>query len=137
MGFSPYLSFDGNCAVAMRFYADLFGCDDLQIMTYADAPPEVERGDIASDRVMHAQFTAAGRTLMGADAPMGMATKPEGFCVFHDAPTLAEARRVFDALAEAGRITMPFGPTFWSPGFGMLIDRWNIPWIVAVATAPA
>jgi PhnB protein len=25
---------------------------------------------------------------------------------------------------------MPFQKTFWSPGFGMAVDRFGIPWIV-------
>ena len=136
MAFAPYLSFDGTCAEAMRFYADLFGAADLQIMTCADAPPEVDRGATPASHVMHAQLTIDGHPLMGADAPMGMATKPAGFCVLHGAKSVEEARCLFDALAGGGRVNMPFGPTFWSPGFGMLIDRWSIPWIITVNAPP-
>jgi PhnB protein len=33
-------------------------------------------------------------------------------------------------LAEGGKVTMPIQPTFWSPRFGMLVDRFGIPWMI-------
>ena len=42
----------------------------------------------------------------------------------------AEAERIFTALKENGRVTMPFGETFWAVRFGMLVDRFGIPWMV-------
>ena len=48
--------------------------------------------------------------------------------------TVAEGQRVFDGLAEGGQATMPFTQTFWSPGFGMVTDRFGTPWMVNVAT---
>ena len=42
-------------------------------------------------------------------------------------------QRVFDALAVGGQVTMPFAATFWSPGFGMVTDRFGTPWMVNVA----
>jgi PhnB protein len=53
-----------------------------------------------------------------------------GFSVAYHSEDAAEARRVFDALAEGGVTTMPFAETFWSPGFGMLTDRFGTPWMI-------
>jgi len=39
-------------------------------------------------------------------------------------------RRVFDALAAGGSVTVPFEKTFWTEGFGMLTDRFGVPWMV-------
>ena len=50
--------------------------------------------------------------------------------------TVDEGRRIFDGLAGGAEIQMPFEATFWSPGFGALVDRWGTPWMVNVA-APA
>ena len=47
--------------------------------------------------------------------------------------SMAEGQRVFDALAAGGQVTMPFAATFWSPGFGMVTDRFGTPWMVNVA----
>ena len=48
------------------------------------------------------------------------------------ADDVAEGRRVFDALAQGGQVTMPFDKTFWSAGFGMVTDRFGTPWMVNV-----
>jgi uncharacterized glyoxalase superfamily protein PhnB len=50
-------------------------------------------------------------------------------------PDEAEADRVFAALADGGLTTMPLAKTFWSPKFGMLVDRFGVAWMVSVAGA--
>ncbi|KAF1706362.1 VOC family protein [Pseudoxanthomonas sacheonensis] len=44
----------------------------------------------------------------------------------------AEAKRLFDALAEGGEIQQPLMPTFFSSSFGMLTDRFGVSWMVVV-----
>ena len=51
-------------------------------------------------------------------------------------PDVTEAERVFEALAEGGQVTMPIAATFWSPAFGMCVDRFGTPWMVS-AEPPA
>ena len=70
------------------------------------------------------------QVLQGADAPPGPFSKPAGFCVAVHFDSVPEGERVFNALAERGLVQMAFQPTFWAKGFGMLIDRFGIPWIV-------
>jgi PhnB protein len=43
---------------------------------------------------------------------------------------VAEGERVFGALAPNGKVQMPYQPTFWAKGFGMLIDQFGTPWII-------
>jgi PhnB protein len=38
---------------------------------------------------------------------------------------------VFAALADGGEIQMPIEATFWSPAFGMCIDKFGTPWMVS------
>ena len=45
-------------------------------------------------------------------------------------PTPAEAKPVFDALAEGGNVSMPLGKTFWAEAFGMVTDRFGTPWMI-------
>ena len=94
-------------------------------------PPE-QRGQI-----MHAALRVGDRLILGADAPPAWRTKPEGFSVSVNVDDAEEGRRVFDALAEGGTVKMAFEPTFWSKGFGMLVDRYEIPWMVNVDTPSA
>jgi PhnB protein len=133
-----YLFFDGNCADAMRFYEKTLGGSlEGPIMTYGQAPGgECPPG--AEDRVMHASMMVGGRRLMASDSPPG---RPHGgmhgFALSLNYDGVDEARRMFDALADGGSVTMPFAETFWTKGFGMLTDRFGTPWMVNVNHEPA
>jgi PhnB protein len=52
--------------------------------------------------------------------------------VTYSADDVDRARTIFDALAEGGEVQMPFGPAFWSPGFGGCVDRYGVSWMVDV-----
>jgi PhnB protein len=137
-----YLFFDGNCAEAMRFYARVLGGELDKMMTYAEGPPGAQCGEggapqggeataAAADRIMHASLSLGGRLLMGSDLPPGQAASGmHGFALSLNYPAVDEARRVFDALAEGGSVTMPLDKTFWAEAFGMLTDRFGTPWMV-------
>ena len=79
---------------------------------------------------MHVTLQIGDQVLQGADAPPGQFSQPAGFCVALHFDEAAEGERVFNALAEGAKVQMPFQPTFWAKGFGMLIDRFGTPWIV-------
>lgn len=137
MSFSPYLMFSGTCREAMTFYAGVFGATDLMFMANS-AAPEDQRPPGDPSGVMHSQFSIAGGTpLMASDLPEGMTGGAGGFSVYHEAPTLAEAARLFAALATGGQVFMPLGPTFWSPAFGGCMDRFGISWMVTVPDGAA
>ncbi len=140
MHFRPYLTFAGNCREAFTHYQEIFG-GPLELLTMADAPAEAgpppDGADL--DAVMHAVLaTDGGALLMGADDPTGGFTGPvHGMCVNCELPTVEEAHRVFDALSEGGTVQLPMTETFFSPAFGMCIDRFGTPWMVLAGTMPA
>ena len=71
--------------------------------------------------------------LMASDDPTTEDFGPvHGMYVNYSVADVEEAKRVFDALAEGGEITMPAGETFWAPMFGMCVDRFGTPWMVNV-----
>lgn len=130
-----YLFFDGRCAEAMRFYERALGAKVEALMTYADSPEPHDcgggPGGAGADRIMHASLRLGDRILMASDHPPGMPASPvSGFAVSLDYPTAAEARKVFDRLAEGGTVRMPMTKTFWSEAFGMLVDAYGTPWMV-------
>lgn len=142
MQFIPYLNFNGDCAQAFAFYRDLFGGQIVYQGSYGempDAPPMSEQDKKA---VMHVHLQVGEQALMGSDAMPGAADacaggyqRPQGLWVSLSAASIEEGRRVFDALAAGGSVAMPFAATFWSPGFGMVSDRYGTPWMVNVASA--
>lgn len=127
-----YLFFNGNCAEAMRFYERTLGGKLGPIMTYADSPEPEQCPAGARDLVMHASLVIDGRNLMASDVPPGMheAKGMNGFALSLNYGSADEARRIFDALAEGGKVTMPMAKTFWAETFGMLTDRFGTPWMV-------
>jgi PhnB protein len=133
----PYLHFQGQCAEALAFYATVFNGSGLQTMRYADGP-EAPPAWKDSPRIMHGQVSIYDGTLMASDYPPGTDGSPQqGFSVMQSAPNPAEAQRVFTALADQGAVIQPFQPTFFSPGFGMVEDKFGTHWIISALPATA
>jgi PhnB protein len=131
----PYLIFDGQAEDAMQAYQRILG-GELSLMRYAQqpadaglAPPGCEPSD--RNRVMHAFLQFPAGALMCSDAPnSGMYEATRGMSVNLTLPEAAAARRVFEQLADGAQVRMPFGPTFWAEGFGVLVDRFGTPWMI-------
>jgi len=125
-----YVFFNGNCAEAMRFYERTLG-GKLDMMTHAQSPIADQVPPGSADRIMHARLTIDGRNLMASDSMVGQPYGGmKGFSLALAYPTAAEAKRVFDALADVGQVTMPLQKTFWAEAFGMLTDRFGTPWMI-------
>ena len=130
--FHPYLAFAGNCREAFTRYQEIFG-GELVVLTGADVPAEAA-GDMSpdmGDMVLHAALVEGDRLLMGADAPARTFDgQNRGMCCNVSVDELAEAERVFAALSDGGTVQQPLMQTFFSPGFGMCLDRFGTPWMV-------
>ena len=131
------LSFRGQCREAFEFYADVLGGKVTAAIPYGDAPPDMPiSGDQYKEWLLHCWLEVGDQALMGADMDVGWAPnvdKPKnGFDVTLHTTDMAEARRWYDRLAEGGTATMPFGETFWTPGFGGLVDKFGVPWMINV-----
>lgn len=137
MHINPYLHFDGDCAEAMRFYAELLGGEIDMMMKFSEAPPMDGASAEWQDKVMHCQIKASGGLiLMGTDAPPAYFRTPQGFSVSLSLDTPAEAERIYAALADrAQAVSMELQKTFFAERFGMLTDRFGIPWIVNCPSA--
>src|SRR4029450_7664982 len=95
-----------------------------------DVPGEEPAADKA-DLIIHAALTVGGDVRMGSDDPMAHSLGPvQGMMVSYDAADVADANRVFDALADSGTVTQALEPTFFSEAFGMCVDRFRTPWMV-------
>ena len=130
MQINPYLFFNGQCETAFKFYAECLGGKIDAMMTHAGTPAEEHVPAEWRSKIIHARLTVGDGVLMASDAPPDHYEKPQGFSVSIQIKDKAEAERIFNALAENGKITMPFEKTFWAAGFGMCVDRFGIPWMV-------
>lgn len=128
----PYLAFDGNCADAMRFYAQVLG-GKLDLLTFGQSPMSEGTPKDALNRIMHARLALDGNgSLYAGDCPPGMAYQGiHGVSIALNYGAVATAERVFHAMAaDGGKVTMAFGSTFWAKGFGMVTDKFGCPWII-------
>jgi PhnB protein len=132
MQVNPYLAFNGKCEEALNLYAKVLNGKILFKMTNGESPMADKTPPEHRNRIMHATLQVGDRLIMAADAPPNYYTKPAGFSVSVNCKDIAEAERVYKALSEGGEVKMPLQKTFWSPGFGMFIDRFDIPWMVNV-----
>lgn len=128
----PYLNFGGNCREAFTRYQEILG-GELEIMSMGDLPDSEEMPAEYADLVMHASLRFGDDLLMASDDPNHEGVR--GMAVNLTLSDPAEARRVWGALSEGGEVTMEIGETFWSPLFGMVTDRFGIPWMVNVEPA--
>ena len=130
MEFTPYLNFSGQCAEAFKFYAQTFGGQITFMQTHGESPMKDQVPANWQDKIMHATLQVGDRVLMGSDAPPNYYSAPQGLVVSIGGLSLDDGERIFKALADRGKVSMPFQKTFWSPGFGMTVDRFGIPWMV-------
>lgn len=131
MQINPYLLFTGQCEEAFRFYEELLGGKIGFLQTYADSPGAEHVPPEWRGKVMHARMTTPGGVLMGSDPPPGRQQKQQGFSVSVSVDDPAEAERIYYALAEgAVAVTMPIQETFWARRFGMVTDRFGVPWMI-------
>jgi PhnB protein len=98
------------------------------MLAYRDTPLVKELPPEWADKIVHATLSFGGRELAGSDIQPDYYRRPQGFAVLLDVEGVEEARRIFTALGEGGSVGMPMQETFWSPAFGVLIDRFDIPW---------
>jgi PhnB protein len=128
---NAYLAYDGTCAEVMKFYARVLDAKLEALITYGQMPGEQPPPAEHADRVMHAYLVHKDFSLMAGDTPPGMPYQGiQGVSMTLSYPTAAEGKRVFAALADGGKVTMPLSETFWAESFGMLIDRFGTPWAV-------
>ncbi|MEI5992095.1 hypothetical protein A5881_003651 [Enterococcus termitis] len=136
-----YLNFKNEAAAAIAFYESVFEVKNEGIMTFADAPkdPEHPTPEAWKDLVINASMTIEGVPVMFSDVPDGMGlTFTQGNNVSLVISTEDEAKidRIFNRLAEEGKVTMPLGETFWSKKYGMVVDKFGINWMLNYYVEP-
>jgi PhnB protein len=130
MKVNPYLLFNGDCETAFKFYAQTVAGEITAMMTHAGTPMEAHTPPEWGAKILHASMTIGDTVLMGSDAPPERYERPQGFSVSLVLKDIAESERIFHALAEGGSVRMPIQQTFWAKRFGMLVDKFAIPWMI-------
>ena len=132
MKVNPYIFFHGQCEEAFNVYARILGGTIEAMMKHEGTPAEGHVPPEWRDKIIHAALRVGEGLIMASDDPSEQFQPPQGFYVSLHYTDVAEAERVYNALAEGGKINMPLEETFWAERFAMLVDRFGIPWMINV-----
>ena len=130
MQLNPYLHFNGQCEEAFKFYEKCLGGKITFMMPHEGTPVADQVPQEWGKKILHATLNIGEDVLQGADAHPNHYQNPQGFSVSISMKDPVEADRVFHALAENGTVQLPIQETFWAVRFGMVTDRFGIPWMI-------
>ena len=132
MPVQPYLFFNGRCDEAMEFYQKALGAEVMMLMRFKQAPDQSMVKPETAEKVMHARLRIGDAIVLMSDGMCAGESKFEGFSLTLSLDSAEEVDRRFNALADGGQVRMPLDKTFFSPRFGMLVDKFGVGWIVLV-----
>ncbi len=130
MQLNPYLTFNGQCEAAFKFYERCLGGKIMAMIPHAGTPAEQHVPLEWLNKIMHARLTVNDQVLMGSDAPPDRYQQPKGISVSLQIKDPNDADRTFKALSENGTVQMPIQETFWALRFAMFVDQFGIPWMI-------
>ncbi|QUW22818.1 VOC family protein [Sporosarcina sp. Marseille-Q4063] len=131
MSVDVYLNFNGNCREAVEFYAEVFGTEKPEIMTFGEAPqhPDYQLPEEAKDLVMHTRLNISGSNVMFSDVfPGNPFVAGNNISLALVSEDMDEIKSVFSKLSEGGTVRMELQETFWSKSYGSLTDKFGIEW---------
>jgi len=128
LGIKPYIAFKGNCKEAIDFYKDVLGGEILFSQTYGESPMKGMGND---DAIMHTSIKIGDSVIMACDNPSEEHPVSVGnnISLAIGSDDVAAADKMFNELADGGKVTMPMQETFWAERFGMLTDKFGINWM--------
>lgn len=129
----PYLTFNGNCAEAVELYKKALG-GESQVLRFGDAPPNPQFPvpDSAKNLVLHAELRKDGHTIRFSDTFPGTPySTGNNITLSLECDSQEEVSKVFEVLAEGGKIEMELQKTFFSPLYGKLTDRFGVIWQIS------
>ena len=130
MQMNPYLCFNGNCEAAFKFYEQCLDAKPGGLFRYAGSPMADQVPVDWQNKIMHGSVTIDGSVLMGGDVAPDRYEKPKGFSLSLRMADTAEAERIFRGLSKGGEVVVPLDKTFWAERFGMVVDRFGVPWLI-------
>jgi len=133
MQVQSYLFMDGRAEEAIEFYKKALGATVTMLMRGKDSPDPSMCMPGGENKIMHASMNIGETAVMISDGRNTGQPKFEGFALSIGTKTEAEADKLFNALADGGKVTMPQSKTFFSARFGMLADKFGVNWMILVA----
>ena len=135
-----YLNFMGNTEEAFNFYKSVFGGEFSMFQRFSDTPVAAQMPEGDRSKIMHVTLPVGnGTVIMGTDALESQGhtlTTGTNFSIAIAPDTLEEGQKLFNGLAEGGKVGMPMEKMFWGAYFGQLTDKFGIQWMVNYYDGP-
>lgn len=129
MALNPYLIFDGNAREAALFYAQVFGLEEPQLMTFGSIHDSEDLPPGSKDLIMHTNLEIADGKLMISDNFPGMPFQQgNGFTLAYVSNNETAMRDAFERLKDGGSVKMELQETPWSKCYGSVTDKFNVEW---------
>lgn len=131
MAIDVYINFNGNCREAVEYYAEVFGTEKPQIMTFGETPPDPNftLPEEAKNLVMHTRLNISGSNVMFSDTFPGMPfVAGNNISLAFHSKDMDEIKSLFHKLKEGGKVGMELQETFWSNLYGSVTDKFGIEW---------
>lgn len=127
---NSYLTFNGNCSEAMKFYQSCLG-GELSIQKVGDSPLGEKMPKRMKEYILHSTLTKGDLVLMGSDmvAEAGL-MKGNAVSLSLNCSSEEEIKSTYAKLAAGGRATHPPEDTFWGALFGDLTDKYGNHWLL-------
>lgn len=127
----PYLFFKGNCKEAMGFYKDVFG-GELTIQTMAESGPEMQMPEMKPTDVMHARLVGPVSLMASDSAKASDKMAKVELAINGPAADEAEMRKMFEKLADGGKVGMKLEKMPWGDIYGQLTDKFGVDWMMDI-----
>jgi PhnB protein len=131
MSVSAYINFNGNCREAVNYYAEVFGTEKPQFMTFAEMPPDpaFPATDEIKNLVMHVNLKIKDSLVMFSDVTPGMPLIiGNNISLIVESKDINEIKAFFNNMKTDGTVQMDLQETFWSKCYGSLKDKFGIIW---------
>lgn len=126
----PYLTFDGNCEEALNYYGKVFD-GKVNIENRYDNPA-MKAPKEYHNKVLHASLKFGDNIILASDifpgSQLNRGSSDTSLSLTAVSPD--EGKRIFERLAEGGKVHVPFEKQFWGAWHGNLTDRYGIKWMM-------
>lgn len=134
----PYLFFEGQADDAIAFYKQALGATVEMLLRYQDSPEAPPPEKIPADKlskIQHASLRIGSSVLSLSDGHCSGTPNFKGFAITLVMQAAGDVERAFAALSAGGQVVQPLIETFFTPRFGMVVDRFGVMWMLYVPKA--
>jgi PhnB protein len=125
-----YLTFNGNCREAMKFYQECLG-GELLLQTIGESPLAEKLPRKMKACILHSTLTSGPLVLMGTDLlPRSGLLKGNAVSLSLNCSSEKELRSCYKKLSSGGLATDLLKDTYWGAVFGGLTDKFGNHWLL-------